>query len=284
MSELIRRVLFALVGIPVGVVLIYLGDAVLATLLSVIAALAAWECCRLARAAGAEPFDELAVIAAAAIPLIVHGVHRHLLAPTVTHVAVAALIVFAATLVLRGPDRRPLFAVATTLFAVGYVSMIAYAYDIRYHDYVVDDRGGTALVLLPILLTWASDTGGYVFGRLFGERKLFPAVSPAKTVAGAVGGVVLAVVVCLVYVRYVLHPLAELTFTPTGAVLFAVAISVVGQIGDLSESLLKREAGVKDSSALIPGHGGVLDRFDSMFFALPVAALLLHALLVPAPV
>jgi len=119
---------------------------------------------------------------------------------------------------------------------------------------------------------------------MFGKRKLIPSVSPGKTVAGAIGGLVLSVVIALVYVRWVLHPLAQLTLTVPATIVFGAVVSVVGQIGDLFESLLKREGGVKDSSTLLPGHGGVLDRFDSMLFVLPVAALLLHALLLPAPV
>jgi phosphatidate cytidylyltransferase len=283
MSELTRRIIFAIVAIPVVVAVIYAGGAVLATLLSIIAAIAAWEFCRIARGRGGDPFDAVAIVAAAAVPLIVHGAYSHALTPTITHFVIAVLLLFASAIVLRGPERHPLFAVATTIFGVLYVSMIAYVYDIRYHDYVVDARGGTALVMLPILLTWTTDIGGYAFGRIFGERKLFPSVSPGKTIAGATGGIVLTAIVCMVYVRYVLHPFAQLTFTTIGAICFALSVSVVAQIGDLAESLLKREAGVKDSSQIIPGHGGVLDRFDSLLFVLPVAALLLGNLLIPAP-
>jgi phosphatidate cytidylyltransferase len=283
-SELSRRILFAVIAAPAGIALIYLGGPFLVTLLSIIAALAAWEFCRIARASGAEPFSAAAIIASAAVPLAVYGVHLRLLAPTWTHIVVGALAVLAATVFWRGTAGRPLLAAATTVFCVAYVGLIAYVYDIRFDDYVVDARGGTVLVMLPILLTWATDVGAYAFGRLFGKHKLMPSVSPGKTVEGAAGGMFLSVVIGWFYVRYLLHPLAQLALLPLATIVFAVCISAVAQIGDLAESMLKREAGVKDSSGIIPGHGGVLDRFDSLLFVLPVAALLLHSFLIPAPV
>lgn len=284
MSELTRRIIFAVIAAPAGIAIVYLGGAALATLLAIIAALGAWELCRIARAAGADPFDGVAIVGAAAVPLLVHGVQLRVLAPNVTEVAVAILAIFAATIFLRGTSRRPLLAAATTVFAIAYVGMIAYVYALRYHDYAIDARSGTVLVMLPILLTWATDVGAYAFGRMFGKRKLMPSVSPGKTVEGAVGGLIFTVIVAALYVNFLLHPFAQLALTLLGTIVFGVVISAVAQIGDLAESLIKREAGVKDSSALIPGHGGILDRFDSMLFVLPVAALLLHALLIPAPV
>jgi phosphatidate cytidylyltransferase len=103
-------------------------------------------------------------------------------------------------------------------------------------------------------------------------------------VAGAVGGLAASVVVCWLFTRFVLRPYAQLALSPAAVLLFGLSISVVAQLGDLAESLLKREAKVKDSSRIIPGHGGVLDRFDSLFFVLPVAYFLLGLLLLPAPV
>jgi phosphatidate cytidylyltransferase len=84
-------------------------------------------------------------------------------------------------------------------------------------------------------------------------------------------------------VEYVLRPLAQLALSPAVALLFGVVTSVAGQLGDLAESLYKRQAGVKDSSGLIPGHGGILDRLDSLYFVLPVAYLLLGRFLLPSP-
>jgi phosphatidate cytidylyltransferase len=100
-------------------------------------------------------------------------------------------------------------------------------------------------------------------------------------VAGAVGGLVASMLVAWIYARSVLVPVASLGFTPWGALGFGMVISLAAQIGDLFESLLKREGGVKDSSRIIPGHGGILDRFDSLIFVLPVAYLLLGWLPIP---
>ncbi len=125
--------------------------------------------------------------------------------------------------------------------------------------------------------------GAYAFGRLFGKKKLIPSVSPGKTVAGAVGGLALTVVICLLYVRFILMPYAQLGLTLQGAILFGIVVSIAAQTGDLAESLLKREAGVKDSSRILPGHGGILDRFDSLLFVMPVSFLVLNHLLLPVP-
>jgi phosphatidate cytidylyltransferase len=133
-----------------------------------------------------------------------------------------------------------------------------------------------------VLATWASDVGAYFAGRAIGGPKLIPAVSPGKTVAGAVGGLALAAAVAVLYERFALRPYAQLAFLPGRALLFGIAISIAAQLGDSVESLLKRDAGVKDSSRLIPGHGGVLDRVDSLLFVLPVSYVLLGWLLIPA--
>jgi len=108
-------------------------------------------------------------------------------------------------------------------------------------------------------------------------------VSPGKTVEGALGGIAASIVAAYLLVRFALRPVTQLAFTPAGLVVLATSVSVAAQAGDLFESLIKREAGIKDSSHLIPGHGGVLDRLDSLIFTLPVTYMLLGWLLIPAP-
>jgi phosphatidate cytidylyltransferase len=137
----------------------------------------------------------------------------------------------------------------------------------------------THWVFGPAATTWllgtiaVSDSAQYYTGRLFGRTKLAPAISPAKTIEGAVGGLVAAGLV-----GAALGPFALAGLTPLFAAFTAVALATFGIVGDLFESLLKRSAGVKDSSTMIPGHGGVLDRIDSYLFAAPVFYLLLRYL------
>jgi phosphatidate cytidylyltransferase len=282
-SELPKRVLFALVGAPVTIALIYFGGWILAAALGAIAAIGAWELYRMAREAGHEPMENAGIVLAAIIPLLVHATYLGVFRATVTVAALLFLALTAGVIWARGPQRKPLVSLAITVVGVVYPALVTYMYPIRYHDYAIDARAGTLLLMLPIALTWATDTGAYFVGRSMGRHKLIPSVSPAKTIEGAVGGIAIAVLAAWLYVVFLLRPFAQLTMLPVGLTLFAIVISCVGQVGDLAESLFKRDAGVKDSSKLLPGHGGILDRFDSLFFVLPVAYVLLGYLLKPAP-
>jgi len=282
-SELTRRIVFAVIAAPASIVVLYMGDWALTIVLSVLAALAAWELFRMARETGALPLEPAGIALAALLPIAVHGQRLGVYRLSLTAIVAMVLVLFASTIWLRGPSGRPLSSVAITTFGIVYAGLFSYIYALRYHDYAVGAAAGTALVVLPLLLTWATDIGAYAFGRTFGKKKLIPSVSPGKTVEGAVGGLGLTIIVCLLYVRFILMPYAQLGLTIQGAVLFAIVVSVAAQTGDLAESLLKREAGVKDSSRIIPGHGGILDRFDSILFVMPIAFLLLGRLLLPIP-
>ena len=296
MSELSRRVLFAVVAAPLAIVILIWGGAPLAALIAVAAALGAWEFYRLAHAAGNQPFDDIGIAAAGLAPL---AVHARYLGFYETHPAIVVILLLGlCTLALwmRGSRGSPMASIGVTALGVLYVGCtLPFAYAIRYHEYAVGGRdlrlgsvlvfipAGGVLVLLPVLLTWATDTGAYAVGRLLGRRTLMPSVSPGKTVEGALGGIAASIVAAYLLVRFALRPVTQLAFTPAGLVVLATSVSVAAQAGDLFESLIKREAGIKDSSHLIPGHGGVLDRLDSLIFTLPVTYMLLGWLLIPAP-
>jgi phosphatidate cytidylyltransferase len=134
------------------------------------------------------------------------------------------------------------------------------------------DTAGWIVLLFGYSLVWTCDTSAYFIGKRFGVRKLIPSISPGKTVAGALGGLVLTVAVALLY-RSLFLGMLPLSLT----LVIGVTSAVLAQAGDIFESALKRKAGVKDSSRLIPGHGGILDRFDGMLFALPAIYYILLA-------
>jgi phosphatidate cytidylyltransferase len=283
-KELGRRVLVALIGAPIAIGVIWWGGAALATLAGMLAALSAWEFFRLARESGSEPLSGIGIVGAALVPLLVHAHFLGLVDIPPSAVIVPLLVLVALAIWMRGVNGAPIAAVSTTVFGVLYTgATLSYIYALRYYGHAVGETAGALVVLLPVLLTWASDIGAYFAGRAIGGPKLIPAVSPGKTIAGAVGGLLFTVIVCLAYVQFALRPHAQLAFTPVGVIVFAVVISVVAQIGDLAESLFKREAKVKDSGTLFPGHGGALDRLDSLFFVLPTAYVLYGLLLIPAP-
>ena len=292
MNELTKRILFGVPAALIAVVVVFAGGAALAALLAIASALAAWEFFRIARSAGHAPLSDIGCALAGLMPLAVHAWQLNYVQPRFAYLAVVLLLIFTAAIFMRGVAGKPLGAVATTVMGVLYTGgLLSFGYALRYHDYAaggvhlgaIPIAAGGVLLTLPVLLTWATDTGAYAVGRTIGGRKLIPAVSPGKTVSGAVGGVVVSVIVTWLYVVYVLRPVAQLAMTVKGIILFGLLISVAAQVGDIFESLLKREAGVKDSSTLLPGHGGILDRFDSLLFVLPIAYLVLGKLMLPIP-
>jgi len=282
-SDLAKRIISALIAAPVALIMIYLGGLPLATFLAAVSAGCAWEFYRIAAAGGVEPLDPVGIPLAGAVPLAVYAAGIGLYRPSLVVAAVAMLIILAAVIWTRGPQRRPLGAASLTVMGILYTGgLLSFGYALREHPYAVGDRAGTALVAFPLVLTWASDIGAFFVGRAVGGPKLIPSVSPGKTISGALGGLAATVLVSWLYVRFALRPVALLTMTIPATILFGALISVAAQVGDLAESLLKREANVEDSSHLIPGHGGLLDRLDSLLFVLPVAYLLFGWLLLPS--
>ena len=125
------------------------------------------------------------------------------------------------------------------------------------------------MLLLVFILLWANDTFAYLTGRLLGKHKLFVRISPGKTIEGSIGGLVFTLAGIIVFSHY-----ADWLSLKAAIGMGLIAV-VFGTLGDLCESMLKRQAGVKDSGRLIPGHGGILDRFDSVLFALPFVSIFL---------
>jgi phosphatidate cytidylyltransferase len=283
-SELTRRVVVSLVGAPVVLGVLWLGDAALAALVSILSAIAAWELFRIAHAAGYAPIGPLGIALAAVLPLAVHAQRLGLVRVPFSAVVLAGIATMAVALLLRPPERRPLGASAVTLLGVGYTGgLLSFVYVLRHFDYVIGATAGLVVAGFPLFLTWGTDIGAYFVGRAVGGPKLMPTISPGKTRAGAVGGLVTALLTAWLYHRFALVPYAQLALRPVALIGVTIVLSVAGQVGDLVESQLKREGHVKDSSHLLPGHGGVLDRVDSLLFTFPLAFVLLRWLVIPVP-
>lgn len=139
---------------------------------------------------------------------------------------------------------------------------------------IFDREGGELLILLPLVAAWGSDTFAYFTGMLCGRHKLAPVISPKKTIEGAIGGVIGAALLMMGVVTIFNHHSA-IDIPYGAATLLGACGAVVGQLGDLSFSIIKRQTGIKDYGHIFPGHGGVLDRFDSVIFVAPVVELVL---------
>lgn len=164
------------------------------------------------------------------------------------------------------PGERPLERVVYSLFGLLYIPWLL-GYFIMLRD-TPNPADGFGYLLLPLMAAFATDTGALFFGKTFGKHKLAPEVSPGKTVEGMLGGLFFSFVIVFMVGRVLENFLFDLNIYD--ALLFSLLVSSAAQLGDLAESLLKRATGVKDSGTFMPGHGGVLDRLDSLLFAVPV--------------
>jgi phosphatidate cytidylyltransferase len=278
-----RRVAFAVVAIPLAFLLVWYGGLPLVVLIALAGALGTRELFALAERQQVRPAVLPGLVSAAALAPLTYAA---LVSPPAAEVAAAAwpyagalwlLGLLTWALAARSPAERPLEAVGVTLLAVAYTGALpVFLLVIRHAQLPVRSWAGAWLVFFPLIVTWVCDSAAMYGGRTFGGPKLSPIVSPGKTRSGALAGVIGALVVAPLFALLV-FPRVGVEVSVWQLVAIAGILSVVGQAGDLVESLFKRQAGVKDSSNLIPGHGGVLDRLDSLYFVIPVAAMLYRA-------
>jgi phosphatidate cytidylyltransferase len=266
-----KRWITALVALPLLILLIVKGGPTLfAIAIAAVAVVSLWEYFRIVFADHSPAVPQIYLLWSYAacigiVMVIAHYGFQAVAAISAIHlIGAAVLSIFRYKVTRDAPT-----VVLKQVFGVTYIAVFLSFLVLLYHE-----SNGIHWVSFLLVIIAAGDTGAYYAGRTFGRHKLCPAVSPKKTVEGAIGGLVGNVVLAVGY-KLLFMPFLSLP----GAVLFALLVGAVGQTGDLFESEFKRSAGIKDSGNLLPGHGGFLDRIDALLFALPVAYILKDYLL-----
>ncbi len=258
-SNLKSRVLSALVFVPGVLALVEWSSWTLLVLVLFVATRCAWEWCQLSLVAGYRPDQRLTLVLTATLVAAIFFIGTdHLFLCVV--VVVLILLIAALRHGVECYTANALFGFGAVLYAglLGSTPIL-----LAHHHYLADAAEARHLIAIVFISIWLTDAAAYLSGRLWGRKKLAPAISPGKTVVGFCGGLVGSLLPLVLYGFLPSFTLGEL------AVMFLL-VGLSGQLGDLVESAIKRDMGVKDAPMLIPGHGGLLDRFDSYFFAFPL--------------
>lgn len=276
-GELRARLRVVAFAAPLGVASMYLGGWYFAAVLFVIATFTSREFYALVTDGTTRPLVWLGVPAAVLVvffaafePSFHHWGNR-----TISLLLLLGLLASGITIFDRKTE-QPLLSATATVSGVLYTGVtLSFGLLLRH---LPEARGalverpmeGFLLVMLPVAVTALGDSAAYFVGRKMGRRRLAPKVSPGKTVEGSIGGLAGAVITGFVLGLF-MGDFENLVLSAPICAVIGLILGVAGQLGDLSESILKREAGVKDSGKLLPGHGGFLDRFDSLLFTAPLA-------------
>ncbi len=249
------RLWTAIVVLPATIAIVLFASATFFT--GFIAILTAWGLYEIVAMTKANAAETVFVAIVGGVPAIMLLLNSHIaiLAPLVL-ATILAMLVVVAYVAREGAQGVPHGQWFVTLGAFWVGVLFPYFALLR------NSRGGIPIIILMLLLVVASDSGAYFAGRSLGRSKLLPRVSPNKTVEGAIGGLGACIIAAII-----LRPLLTPRWTIGAAIMLAIAVGVLAQLGDLAGSAYKRVAGVKDSGWLFPGHGGLLDRTCSLVFA-----------------
>lgn len=259
-NDLQKRVIFGAIALAIFTLFLLAGGMAFQFFVGLLAMIATAELIKMRRLAPNSIEGVLAMLASLVLTLPLQNYLTFL--PTDGNYTAYAIVVF--------------LLLGATVFNIGrynYSDVVfpiasSFYVGIGFHSLVLARMDGLDKVFFALCLVWATDIGAYMIGSRFGRRKLLPKVSPNKTVEGFVGGILSAVVVAIIFLIVDKSLLAGYSF---GMMLLLVVIfSIFSQFGDLVESAIKRHFGVKDSGKIIPGHGGILDRFDGMIFVFPI--------------
>lgn len=285
LNELSKRILVGIVGIPLAMVVTYLGSWYFASVVILLSVLALWEYYTLAERKKAEPAKYFGLVINVAMLLNFYLFFDKGYFAIVMFAQLSVLFVGSMLIQLYMRNNHAIFNLATTVAGVMYMVFLLgplillreFASVIQMFDtfgmsgnylhnpIFLENNTWGIFVILIFFSIWICDSAAYFIGKAYGKNKLFQRVSPKKTWEGAIAGFIFAVLSFYIFGFFFLPELPSIH-----TIILGFIVGTAGQIGDLAESQLKRDAEVKDSSDLLPGHGGVLDRFDSIMFVSPV--------------
>jgi phosphatidate cytidylyltransferase len=290
-SELFKRILVAVIGIPLTVFLIFAGGIPFTVAVAIISSMALIELFKFFRKKGLHPFTKTAIFANLLFIVSTYLYIDNIIADERGKLLFPAILIFIIILFmltgLWSKKQNTTLNVMASLGGMFYIS-VTFIFLIllrQYSDIYIIAQGELSIAhnliagkepefLLSLLIAiWVCDTAAYFVGKSVGKHKLFPSVSPKKTWEGAIGGFFGAVAGFYICTQL---PILLKDFPLSHAIIIGIIIGVTGQLGDLAESKLKRDTGIKDSSAVLPGHGGILDRFDSIMFVIPFVFIYLY--------
>lgn len=263
-NSIARRILASAIFLPCLIIIARRGGFYYLALIDIMILVGLWEFYMMMEAKGLRPYKTIGILSGLALSWYVffqQGIYANFFL-SVVFMGVMALEL------ARREKGLAVYHISVTIFGVFYVAWLgSHLVLLRELPHLkgLDYSLGFSFVLVVFVLTWCYDTGAYTIGMLLGKHKIIPSVSPAKSWEGAIGGVLFSLIGILI-ARHWIAP--YLSFTQ--AVGLALIASVVGQLGDFVESMIKRDVKIKDASETIPGHGGVLDRFDSLLFTSPL--------------
>lgn len=301
MSELTKRLIVAAIGIPIAVFLIYSGGYLFAITVVIVSCFALFEYYKLTEKKGARPHKFTGIIASVFFQAAFFFVCIDDSLPGLSFAMIIAFLLFSVFIFsseLWYNKRNSIINTSVTITGIIYISLpLSALIGIRnIHDFNwkilagvlsdnainiksfqifgnFDDIWGAGLILSLFATAWISDSAAYFVGKKYGKHKLFPRVSPKKSWEGAFAAFFAGIITFFAFTK-LLAPGLALHHT----IIIGIIISSIGQIGDLAESQIKRDAGSKDSSSILPGHGGFLDRFDSIIFIAPIVFIYIIAI------
>lgn len=258
-----KRVVSAIIGIPVLIFTVYKGGLLFLALVSIVAFLGLHEFYGLIQKKGIHLSKVIFLTNGLIfVFLSLANINNGLIFDLFLFYILISILI---SQLFRSNQSNPLLSTSLSLLGILYVGWLA-----AHLLYLRGLPGGFFYVILVLLVTWANDTGAYFVGINLGKRKLCPHISPNKTIEGSLGGLISSLVAIFIIGFWINNTSPQFTFSLIELLVLGIIISMAAQFGDLVESLFKRDADLKDSSNLIPGHGGILDRFDSLLFTAPV--------------